>query len=134
MMGSYDVDLDSDFIVTPTLGLILGREIVEDTGGAFSGAGSETYAFTQASFGARITYGWAEGTIFGGLHVDYLTQDAGAVLTDDFLSEDGWTDRIELGTAMDLSNGLGLSTSLEVSGFGGSAQTVSGGLSIAFTF
>lgn len=132
--GGYDIDLQDGVTVTPTVGLIHGREIVEGTSGTLAATGSETFSFTQASIGGRVSYDWADGTMFVGLHGDYLTQDAGSLLTDDFLSEEGWTGRLELGASMALSGGLGLSTSVEVSGLGGSAQTLSGGLRVAFTF
>ena len=132
--GGYDYALSGGYTVTPTLGLIHGRETVEGTGGTLAGAGSETYTFTQTSLGARLTYDMAEGSLFGGLHADYLTQDAGSVLTDGFLSEEGLTGRLELGGSMALSNGLGLTTSVEVSGIGGDTRNVFGGLRVAFTF
>lgn len=55
-------------------------------------------------------------------------------MTSEFLSEDGWSGRVEVGASKDLQGGLGLSTSLDVSGLGGSAQTVSGGLRVALQF
>lgn len=131
--GGHDLPLAEGYTLTPTLGLIAGREDVTGDTGTLAGT-EQTYDLTQAFVGTQITYTWADGTLFAGLHADYLDQDAGAVLTDDFLSEDGWTGRVELGTSMDLSSGLGLTTSVELSGIGGVSQTLTGGLRMGFTF
>jgi uncharacterized protein with beta-barrel porin domain len=132
--AGYDIAMDGGYTVTPTFGLIHGRERVKGTGGTLAGVASETYEFTQASLGARVNYDWAGGNVFAGLHADYLDQDAGSVLTDDFLSEDGWTGRVELGTSLNLDNGIGLTTAIDVSGLGGVAQTLSGSLQVNFTY
>ncbi len=132
--GGYDVALRDGFTVTPMIGLIHGRENVRGTGGTLAGAGTARVDFSQASLGARLTYQQAGGTMFAGLHADYLDQDAGAVLTDQFLSENGWTGRIELGGSTDLGRGFGLSTSVDISGLGGSAETIAGGLRVSLSF
>ncbi len=132
--GGYDVALQNGLAVTPMLGLIQGHEDVTGTGGTLAGAGTDRYDFSQASLGARLTSRIAEGTVFAGLHADYLDQDAGTVLTSEFLSETGWSGRIELGGSTDMNGGFGLSTSVDISGLGGSAQTLAGGLRLALRF
>jgi hypothetical protein len=132
--GGYDMAMQNGLIVTPMLGLIAGNEDVEGTGGTLAGAGSDSYDFSQASLGARLTSRKPAGMYFAGLHADYLDQEAGTVLTSEFLSENGWSGRIELGGSTDLQGNLGLSTSVDISGIGGSAQTLSGGLRVALKF
>jgi Autotransporter beta-domain len=132
--GGYDIALKNGITFTPMIGLIHGRENVEGTGGTLAGDGTQHYDFSQASVGARFSSRRAGGTFFAGLHADYLDQDAGGVLTSAFLSEDGWTGRIEIGGSTELNNGLGLSTAIDISGLGGSAQTVSGGLRVSLRF
>lgn len=132
--GGYDVDMANGTTVTPTFGLLAGREFVDGTGGTLEDAGSDTFDFAQASVGVRVQYDWDGGSIFGGLHADYLTQNAGSVLADEFLTQEGWTGRVELGTTTELSNGLGLASSIEFSELGGSSRTLSAGLRVALTF
>lgn len=132
--GGRDVALGEGLTLTPMLGLIHGRETVEGIGGTLAGSGARDYRFTQGSVGLRLTRDWAGGSAFAGLHADYLAHDTGSFLTDTFLSEDGWTGRLELGTSMDLANGSGLTLSLELSGLGGRAETLTGGLRVALTF
>jgi hypothetical protein len=132
--GGYDMAMQNGLIVTPMVGLIAGNEDVEGISGTLANAGTESYDFTQASLGARVTSRKPAGTYFAGLHADYLDQDAGTVLTSEFLSENGWSGRVEVGGATQLDGGLGLSTSVDISGIGGSAQTLSGGLRVALQF
>lgn len=84
--------------------------------------------------GGRIENLGADGALFAGLHADYLTQDAGQALAADLLSEQGWTARVEVGGEMALSNGMDLSTGVELSGLGGDMRTVSGGVRVALRF
>ena len=98
-----------------------------------SGTSSDV-TFSQGSLGARLTHTSAEGTLFAGLHADYLTQETESVLARDLLAGDGWTGRVELGGEMGLGNGMDLSTSVELSGLGGDMQTVSGALRVALRF
>lgn len=130
--GGYDYALTEQFTLTPTIGLIHGQQEIDGTGGTLTG--SETLRFSQGSLGARITFDGPDGSMFAGLHADYLTQDGGIALADDLLADDGWTGRVELGAATDLVRGLGLATSVELSGLGGDMETLSGGLRFAFTF
>lgn len=132
--GGYDMALREGLTLTPTIGLIAGNEEVTGTSGTLAGAGSQTYDFAQASLGARLTSRTATGQLFAGLHADYLDQDAGAVMTSEFLSENGWSGRVELGASREMQGGFGLSTSVEIGGIGGSAQTLSGGLRVALQF
>lgn len=130
--GGYDVALADGVTLTPTLGLIHGEQEIEGTGGTLSG--TETLRFSQGSLGARITFDGSDGSLFAGVHADYLTQDAGLVLADDLLAQDGWTGRVELGGSTALGHGLALDTSVEVSGIGSGMETLSGGLRVAFRF
>ena len=133
--GGYDMALQNDLTVTPMVGLIAGNEDVTGVSGTLADAGTESYDFTQASLGARLTSRKPTGMYFAGLHADYLDQDAGStVLTSEFLSENGWSGRVEVGGATQLEGGFGLSTSFDISGIGGSAQTLSGGLRVALQF
>jgi hypothetical protein len=132
--GGYDMALQNGLTVTPMVGLISGSEDVTGISGTLADAGTESYDFTQASLGARLTSRKPAGTYFAGLHADYLDQDAGTVLTSEFLSENGWSGRVEVGGATQLDGGFGLSTSFDISGIGGSAQTLSGGLRVALQF
>jgi Autotransporter beta-domain len=132
--GGYDMAMKNGLIVTPMFGLIAGNEEAKGISGTLANAGSETYDFSQASLGARLTSRKPTGTYFAGLHADYLEQDAGTILTSEFLSENGWSGRVEFGGAADLQNGFGLSTTFDISGIGGSAQTLSGGLRVALQF
>ncbi len=131
--GAYDLALTDAFTLSPTVGLIHGREEVEGTGGALAGIDSAV-SFSQGSLGARLTHSGADGTLFAGLHADYLTQDPGSILAADLLAEDGWTGRVEVGGEMALGHGMDLSTSVELSGIGGDMRTVSGGLRVALRF
>ncbi len=131
--GGYDIALNDAFTLTPTIGLIHGREEVEGTSGTLVGASSEV-TFSQASLGARVTHVGPNGTLFAGLHADYLTNETESVLTQDLLANDGWTGRVEVGGEMTLDNGMDLSTSVELSGLGGDMQTVSGALRVALRF
>ncbi len=131
--GGYDYALNDAFTLTPTLGLIHGREEVEGTSGTLAGTSSDV-TFSQLSLGGRVTHSGPNGTLFAGLHADYLTNDTESVLAQDLLAEDGWTGRVEIGGEMALSNGMDLSTSVELSGLGGDMQTVSGALRVAFRF
>ncbi len=132
--GGYDMALQNGLTVTPMVGLTAGNEKVTGNSGTLAGAGTESYDFAQASLGARLTLRKPTGIYFAGLHADYLDQDAGTVLTSEFLSENGWSGRIEVGGTTQLEGGFGLSTSFDVSGIGGSAQTLSGGLRVALKF
>jgi hypothetical protein len=132
--GGYDYALTKAFTLSPGLSLISGREIAEGVSGTLAGAGKKNYDFTQTSLGARINHTTTTGSLFAGLYADYLQQDAGSVLTSDLLSESGWSGRIELGGSTTLSNGLNLSTSIEASGVGSNARTVSGNVWVGFTF
>lgn len=131
--GGYDHALRSDLTLTPTVGLIYGREDVSGTSGTLAGTSSDV-TFGQLSLGSRITYTTADGTVFAGLHADYLDNQTDSAVAQDLLAESGWTGRIEFGGEMDLANGMGLSTSVELSGLGGDMQTVSGGLRVEFQF
>jgi hypothetical protein len=126
--------MKNGLILTPMFGLIAGNEDVEGISGTLAGAGTESSDFTQASLGARVTSRKPAGMYFAGLHADYLDQNGGSVLTSEFLSENGWSGRLEVGGSTDLQGGLGLSTSVDISGIGGSAQTLSGGLRVALRF
>ena len=130
--GGYDYALNDMFTLTPTIGLLHGREEIDGTDGALAGTSSDS-AFSQLSLGGRITHSGAQGTLFAGLHADYLTSSASSVLAEDLLQDDGWTGRVEVGGEVALSNGMDLSTSVELSGLGG-MQTVSGGLTVALRF
>lgn len=130
--GGYDYALAEEFTLTPTIGLLHGQQEIEGTGGTLTT--SETYQFSQGSLGARITFDGPDGSLFAGLHADYLTQDAGVVLVEDLLVDDGWTGRVELGGSTGLGNGLGLATSVNLSGLGGDMRTIAGALRVAFTF
>ena len=132
--GGFDQPLARGLVLTPSLGFITGHQTVTGTGGTLAGAGTERVDFTQSSLGATVTYQRPAGTVFAGLHADYLEQDTGAVLTDGFLSEEGWTGRIAVGGSVDLGSGLGLATSVDLGGLGGAAQTVSGGLHLSLRF
>ncbi|NJS39648.1 MAG: autotransporter outer membrane beta-barrel domain-containing protein [Rhodobacteraceae bacterium] len=132
--GGFDHALGGSLVLTPSLGLITGHQTVTGTGGTLSGAGTTRVDFTQSSLGATLTYHRPAGTVFAGLHADYLDQDTGAVLTEGFLSEDGWTGRLAVGGSMTLGSGLGLATSLDLGGLGGAAQTLSGGLQLSLRF
>lgn len=130
--GGYDMALDGGFVVTPTIGLAHGREEVTGTSGTLTTTGSST--FSQFSLGSRVEYTGTIGAVFAGLHADYLTQDAGQGIAANVFSDEGWTGRVEVGSTTDMGHGLGLATSVELSGLGGNAQTVSGGVRMAFTF
>lgn len=132
--GGFDHPLGTGLMLTPSLGFVTGRQTVTGTGGTLSGAGTERVDFAQSTFGATLTYQRPAGTVFAGLHADYLEQEAGAVLTDGFLSEEGWTGRIAVGGSVDLGSGLGLATSVDLGGLGGTAQTLSGGLHLSMRF
>jgi hypothetical protein len=132
--AGYDMALREGLTLTPTIGLIAGNEKATGTSGTLAGAGTQTYDFAQASLGARLTSRTATGQLFAGLHADYLDQDAGAVLTSEFLSENGWSGRVEFGASREMQGGFGLATSFDISGIGGSAQTLSGGLRVALQF
>jgi Autotransporter beta-domain len=132
--GGFDHALGSGLVLTPSLGVITGRQTVTGTGGTLSGAGSTRVDFTQSSLGATLTAHRPGGTVFAGLHAEYLDQDTGAVLTEGFLSEEGWTGRIAVGGSMEIGSGLGLATSLGLGGLGGAAQTLSGGLQLSLRF
>ncbi|TAG12876.1 MAG: autotransporter outer membrane beta-barrel domain-containing protein [Rhodobacterales bacterium] len=132
--GGFDQALGSGLVLTPSVGVITGRQTVTGTGGTLSGAGTTRVEFTQSSLGATLTYQRPAGTVFAGLHADYLDQDSGAVLTEGFLSEEGWTGRLAVGGSMELGSGLGLATSLDLGGLGGTAQTLSGGLHMSLRF
>lgn len=130
--GGYDMALDGGYVVTPAIGLAHGREEVTGTSGTLTTTGSST--FSQLSLGGRVEYSGTIGAVFAGLHADYLTQDAGQGIAADMFSDEGWTGRLELGSTTDMGHGLGLATSVELSGIGGNAQTVSGGVRMALTF
>ncbi|WP_166486091.1 autotransporter outer membrane beta-barrel domain-containing protein [Jannaschia sp. CCS1] len=131
--GGYDYALSDALTVTPTVGLVYGREQTEGTSGILAGRDSDV-TFGQVSLGARMTYATDAGTLFAGLHAEYLSNETEFDLAQDFLADDGWTGRLELGADMALSGGLDLSTSVELSGLGGDMQTVSGALRVAFRF
>lgn len=93
--GGRDFALGERAMITPTLGLIHGREEVTGISGTLAGAGTESYEFNQVSLGARITVQGTSGQYFLGVFTDHLDQDAGTtVLADDFLSENGWSGRV----------------------------------------
>ncbi|WP_339982732.1 autotransporter outer membrane beta-barrel domain-containing protein [Gymnodinialimonas ulvae] len=131
--GGYDYALAPGFTLTPTLGLIYGREEVEGTAGTLAGCDSEV-SFSQLSLGGRLTHLGPDGGLFAGLHADYLTNDTESLLTQDLLAEDGWSARVEVGGQTALGSGLNLDISVELSGLGGDMRTVSGGLRIALRF
>ncbi len=132
--GGFDRPLAPALTLTPTLALVTGRETVTGTSGTLAAAGTHRVDFAQTSLGARLTYLRPAGVVFAGLHADYLTQGTGAVLADGFLSEDGWTGRVEIGGSVDLGPGLGLATSVDLGGLGGAAQTLSGGVQLSLKF
>jgi len=132
--GGFDQPLAPALTLTPTFGLVTGRETITGTGGTLAAAGTHRVDFAQTSLGARLTYQRPAGVVFAGLHADYLTQDTGAVLADGLLSEDGWTGRVEVGGSVTLAPGLGLATSVDLGGLGGAAQTLSGGLQLSLKF
>jgi hypothetical protein len=131
--GGYDHALSDRLTLTPTLGLLHGREETEGASGTLAGTTGDV-TFSQLSLGGRLTQSGANGSFFTGLHADYLTQEASSILAGELLGDEGWTGRIELGAESALSSGLGLSTSVELRGLGGDFRTVSGGLRVAFTF
>lgn len=130
--GAYDVALSPGFVLSPTLGLVYGREEVTGTGGVVTGMSEVD--FYQVSAGARLTRSFDGGELFGGLHVDYQEVDSDTVLTGDIILNDGATGRIELGGSWALGRGLGLDTSLEIGGIGGDLTETSGALRVNFTF
>jgi hypothetical protein len=132
--GGFDRVVAPGLTLTPTLGLIRGQQTVTGTAGTLADAGTRRVDFAQTSLGARLTYQRPAGEVFAGLHADYLSQDTGAVLTDGFLSEDGWTGRIEVGGSYQLGTGLGLATTVDLGGIGGAAQTLSGALQLSWQF
>ncbi len=132
--GGFDQALATGLTLTPTLGLVVGRETITGTGGTLDGVGARRVDFAQTSLGARLTYQHPAGVVFAGMHADYLTQDAGAVLANGFLSDDGWTGRVEVGGSLDLAPGLRIATSVDLGGLGGAAQTLSGGLQLSLRF
>ncbi|QXT38822.1 autotransporter outer membrane beta-barrel domain-containing protein [Gymnodinialimonas ceratoperidinii] len=131
--GGYDLAVSDRVTLTPTLGLLHGREEVDGTGGTLAGTSGDV-TFSQYSLGGRLTQQTGAGSLFTGIHADYLTQDASSVLASDLLADEGWTGRVELGADMALTSGLGLRSAVEVSGLGGDFRSVSGGLRVAFTF
>ncbi|TNF62472.1 MAG: autotransporter domain-containing protein [Rhodobacteraceae bacterium] len=131
--GGYDNALGGNLTLTPTVGLIHGREDTDGTGGTLAGTSSDV-TFTQVSLGARLTHATGQGTLFAGLHAEYLNNDTVSVLAQNLLANDGWTGRLELGGETALANGMQLSTSVEVSGLGGDMQTATGAVKIALRF
>jgi hypothetical protein len=132
--GGYDIALEQGVTVTPMLGLAHGVERIEGIGGTLAGAGTETVHFTQVSLGGEISHATGSGEIFAGLHADWLDTDAETALVSGLLIDDGWTGRLELGVSGDLGNGIGFSTSVELSGLGGDLQGTSGALRFTFRF
>ena len=131
--GGYDHALRGGLTLTPPFGLIHGREDTDGTGGTLAGTSSDV-TFTQASIGARLTRDMAQGSLFAGLHADYLTNDSLSVLAQNLLANDGWTGRLEVGGDIAVGNGARLSTTFEVSGLGGDMQTATGALKIGLRF
>jgi len=133
MEGGRDIPLAEGYTITPTLGLLHGREEVEGTSGTLTGTTGDV-RFTQASVGARLTQRQGEGAVFAGLHADFLDQESATLLAQDMLSDDGWTGRLELGMEAEQQNGMMLSTGFELRGLGGDMRTLSGALQVALEF
>lgn len=131
--GGYDVAAGGNLTVTPTLGLIYGREVSEGTSGTLSGTNGVS-EFTQASLGAVLTTRKARGTVSIGAHLDWLEQDGSLALASQFVAEDGVTGRLELGAETDIGNGMNLAGSFELGGIGGNAEAIYGGISFAIRF
>ncbi|MBF9035588.1 autotransporter domain-containing protein [Rhodobacterales bacterium HKCCE2091] len=132
LSGGYDFAF-AGATITPSIGLAIGREEVEGTGGVLAGTG-ETVEFGELSLGARYTRGFAGGSYFAGIYADYLHTDADTALVSDLLVDDGWTGRIELGGTMELDGGISLDTAVEFGGLGGDLHQVSGALRATFRF
>lgn len=131
--GGYDIAAPSDLTVTPTIGLIMGRETTEGTSGTLAGT-TGVAEFTQASLGAVVSKDVTGGTVSLGAHLDWLEQDGSLALASQFIAEDGVTGRIELGGETDIGHGMKLSGSVELGGIGGNADSVFGGLKLAIRF
>lgn len=131
--GGYDIETGSNLTVTPTIGLIHGRETSTGTSGTLAGTTGVT-RFTQASIGANVTRSGPQGSFTLGAHLDWLEQDGSLALASQFIAEDGVTGRISLGGETDIGNGMKLSSAFEVGGLGGNTESYNGGIRIALRF
>lgn len=131
--GGYDFSVGQSLTVTPTVGLIHGRETTEGTGGTLA-ATNGVSEFTQASLGALVTRNGERGTLSIGAHLDWLDQNGNLALASQFVAEDGVTGRVELGAETNIANGMSLAGSFEIGGIGGNTKSVYGGIKFAIRF
>lgn len=120
--------------ITPSLGVTVGTQTLEGTGGTLAGAGKADVDFSQVSVGARASRPYGNGEVFAGLYGDYSNSDSKVTAVSSQLVDDGWTGRVEFGGSFEPRRGLGLDTSVEFGGLGGDLKQVSGGLKATFRF
>lgn len=131
--GGYDISAGANLTVTPTIGLLYGRETSVGTNGTLA-AVSGVSEFTQASLGAILSTSGATGTLSVGAHLDWLEQDGSLALASQFVAEDGVTGRIEVGGEANIGRGMTVMGSLELGGIGGNTESVYGGINFAIRF
>lgn len=133
LSGSRDIRLE-DATITPSIGLTVGTQTVEGTGGTLAGSGKTSVDFSQVSVGGRYSRPRGVGALFVGLYADYSQSDAATTEVSDLLVDDGWTGRVEFGGNFLTAAGTGLDTSVEFGGLGGDLTQISGGVKATFRF
>ncbi|NBE06877.1 autotransporter outer membrane beta-barrel domain-containing protein [Paragemmobacter ruber] len=131
--GGYDLTYSDNMVITPTIGLVYGRETSDGTSGTLAGT-TGVSEFTQASFGAVLTTTAPSGTYSFGAHLDWLDQDGSLALASQFIAEDGVTGRLELGAETSIGSGMSLASSVEVGGIGGNVNSLHGGVKFSLRF
>ncbi|SIO02349.1 autotransporter outer membrane beta-barrel domain-containing protein [Vannielia litorea] len=131
--GSYDMAY-AGATITPSLGVTVGTQTVEGTGGTLAGAGEVEVDFSQVSVGTRYARPYGDGTVYAAVYADHSDSDASVETVSDLLVDEGWTGRVEFGGNFATKAGHGVDTSVEFGGLGGDLKQVSGGLKVSFRF
>ena len=142
MMG-VSADIARDFqlsddgrtILTPSVGIEMGRVELVSTSGSLAGLGlNDTVEFVDLNLRATLTRTLRTGRVSFGLGADYSKSDAPTALYRGTYSSDGWSGSATLDFKTRIAKRTNLSTGLEIGGLGTDTRSASGYLGVEMTF